>query len=124
MIYALTIFTLLAIALHIFIWYLEAFAWETKATKVFGHSVTDAQNTKEIAFNMGFYNLFLAIIAALGLIMFLSDATSVGIALIAAGLGSMFAAALLLFFTSPNKRSAALKQGFFPFLGLLFLVFI
>lgn len=124
MIYALTIFALLAIALHVFIWYLESFAWETKATKVFGHSSADAKNTKEIAFNMGFYNLFLAIITAVGLIILLSARSSAGIALTAAGLGSMLAAALLLFFTSPDKRSAALKQGLFPFFGLVFLIFI
>lgn len=57
----------LAAALHVFIFYLESFAWTTKARGVFGTSEQEAENTKEMAFNQGFYNLFLALIAFAGI---------------------------------------------------------
>ena len=113
----------LAIALHFFIFYLESFAWSTRATKVFGHTKEQAGPTKEIAFNMGFYNLFLALIA-LGGVLLVAANPAVGTALAVAGLGSMLAAAVLLFTTSPNKRGAAIKQGVFPLLALIALVLL
>ena len=74
----------LAIALHFFIFYLESFAWSTRATKVFGHTKEQAGPTKEIAFNMGFYNLFLALIA-LGGVLLIGGNPAVGTALAVAG---------------------------------------
>lgn len=115
------IFALLAITLHLFIFYLESFAWKTKALSVFGMTLEQAEHTEEMAFNQGFYNLFLAIIALVGVIVHLAGSAAVGMALMLAGLGSMLAAALLLFATSPDKRSAAVKQGLFPLLAVVFL---
>ncbi|MCQ9343512.1 DUF1304 domain-containing protein [Corynebacterium sp. 153RC1] len=103
-----------AAALHVFIFYLESFAWTTRARKVFGTTEQEAANTKEMAFNQGFYNLFLAIIAAVGIALH-------NHALIYAGTGSMLAAALVLALTSPDKRGAAAKQGVFPLLSVLLL---
>lgn len=122
MIIAGIIFTLLAIALHFFIFYLESFAWKTKALSVFGMSREQAEQTEEMAFNQGFYNLFLAIIALVGVIMHFTGSTTTGMALMLAGVGSMLAAALLLFVTSPDKRSAAIKQGVFPLLAVVALL--
>ena len=51
----------LAAALHVFIFYIESFAWTTRALSVFGMDRESAEATKEMAFNQGFYNLFLAI---------------------------------------------------------------
>lgn len=116
------IFALLAAALHVFIWYLESFAWTTRATTVFGHTPEEGESTRELAFNMGFYNLFLAIAAAAGAIAVLAGARAVGAGLMLAGVGSMTAAALLLFVTSPNKRGTAVKQGVLPLLSLIALL--
>lgn len=88
----------LAAALHVFIFYLESFAWTTKALSVFGLTAEEAARTKEMAFNQGFYNLFLAIIAFVGIACW---STGFGPALVVAGVGSMLAAAVLLFATSP-----------------------
>lgn len=115
------IFAFLAIALHIFIFYLESFAWETKALSVFGMNAEDAGHTKEMAFNQGFYNLFLALIALVGAVLFFAGNAPTGIALMLAGVGSMLAAAVLLFVTSPDKRAAAIKQGVFPLISVLLL---
>lgn len=117
------IFTGLAIALHFFIFYLESFAWTTKALSVFGMTSDDAEATQEMAFNQGFYNLFLALIALVGLFI-RSTSPAVGNALIFAGVGSMLAAALLLFLASPDKRPAAMKQGIFPLLSIIFLLLV
>lgn len=113
------IFTLLAAALHAFIFYLESFAWTTRALPVFGMSPETAEQTKEVAYNQGFYNLFLGIIAALGAVFYWAGSAQVGLALALAGTGSMLAAASVLFITSPNKRAAASKQGIFPLLAII-----
>lgn len=115
------ILALLAAALHVFIFYIESFAWTAKGISVFGLTPESAAQTKEMAYNQGFYNLFLGIIAAVGAIFFLAGSSSVGLALMIAGVGSMFAAAAVLFLSSPDKRSAALKQGTLPLLSLIFL---
>lgn len=115
------IFAGLAIALHFFIFYLESFAWTTKALSVFGMTVEGAEATREMAFNQGFYNLFLALMALVGIFV-RPTSLAAGNALLFAGLGSMLAAALLLFVTSPDKRSAAIKQGGFPLLSIIFVL--
>lgn len=109
----------LAAALHVFIWYLESFAWTGRARAVFGTTLEEAEATREMAFNQGYYNLFLAIVTAAGLVAWARDARSVGTALVVAGCGSMLAAAALLFATSPDKRSAAVRQGTLPLLALV-----
>lgn len=110
----------LAALLHVFIFWLESIAWTTpRARATFGTSETEAQATREMAFNQGFYNLFLAILVAVGVILFAAGATAPGAALVFAGAGSMAAAALVLLLSSPDKASAALKQGVLPALGVI-----
>ena len=109
----------LAAALHVFIFYIESFAWTTRALSVFGMDRESAEATKEMAFNQGFYNLFLAIEAFAGMTVYFLASRPVGLTLVLFGVGSMLAAALLLFVTSPNKRSAAIKQGFLPLLTVV-----
>lgn len=104
----------LAAALHVVIFYIESFAWTTRALSVFGMDRESAEATKEMAFNQGFYNLFLAIEAFAGITVYFLASRPVGLTLAVFGVGSMLAAALLLFVTSPDKRSAAIKQGFLP----------
>ena len=122
MLIAAAVFASLAAALHVFIWYLESFAWTGRARAVFGTTPEDAEATKEMAFNQGFYNLFLALIALAGVVAAGVGAASVGVALMAAGTGSMLAAALLRAATSPDKRPAAVKQGAFPLVAVVLLL--
>lgn len=119
---AAAVFVALAVLLHVYIWYLESFAWTSAARSVFGTSVEQAEATKEMAFNQGFYNLFLGVIAVVGSVLALMGHSTPGRTLIAAGTGSMLAAALLLFVTSPDKRGAALKQGALPLLAIITLL--
>ncbi len=113
----------LAAALHVFIFYLESLAWTTgRARAVFGTSEEEATATRELAFNQGFYNLFLAVVAGIGIVAWAAGSAVVGTSLTLAGVGSMAAAALVLFLSSPDKRPAAVKQGTLPLLAVVVLV--
>ena len=112
----------IAALVHVFIFYLESVAWTTpRARDTFGLTEQQAEATKEMAFNQGFYNLFLAVVTGVGIGVFAAGRPDVGSALVFAGAGSMVAAATVLFLSSPDKRSAALKQGLMPALGVLLL---
>jgi putative membrane protein len=113
----------LASLLHVYIWWLESFAWAGAARKVFGTTVEQAEQTKELAYNQGFYNLFLAIVGLVGVVLLLGDHEgAVGTTLVVVALGSMLSAALVLLLSSPDKRQAAINQGLLPLLGLLALL--
>ncbi len=122
MIIAGLVLTGAAALLHVFIFYLESVAWTTKARGVFGTTAEEAEATKEMAFNQGFYNLFLAIVTAVGIVLVAIDERDAGAALVLAGAGSMAAAAAVLLLTSPDKRDAAIKQGTLPLVGVAVLV--
>jgi putative membrane protein len=110
----------MAALLHVFIFYLESIAWTTeRARSTFGTSVEEAQTTKELAFNQGFYNLFLAIGVIVGIVLYALGSTVAGATLVLAGAGSMAAAALVLLISSPDKAAAALKQGVIPALAVI-----
>ncbi|WP_277212572.1 DUF1304 domain-containing protein [Isoptericola croceus] len=116
----------LAAALHVYIFWLESFVWTTRARAVFGTTEQEAAATRELAFNQGFYNLFLAVVTTVGIVMTAIGAVGSGLAaagpaLALAGAGSMAAAALVLFVSSPGKRGAALKQGTVPLLAVVVL---
>jgi len=122
MIVAAVIFAGLAALLHVYIFVLESFRWTAPRTRaVFGTTADEAQTTKMLAFNQGFYNLFLAIVTAVGIAMVAGGHRSVGAALILAGVGSMLAAALVLIASSPDKARAAVTQGAFPLLAVVLL---
>lgn len=114
------VFAGLAALLHVYIFYMESLAWTSKRVRAtFGTTEASAAATKELAFNQGFYNLFLAIAAGLGIAIQLSGNTTVGLTLVVVGVGSMAAAALVLLLSSPKKWLAALTQGITPVLSLL-----
>ncbi|MBI3227582.1 MAG: DUF1304 domain-containing protein [Mycolicibacterium cosmeticum] len=112
----------LAALLHVYIFVMESLTWTSARTRAtFGISAEEAAATKELAFNQGFYNLFLAIMAGIGIAFLLSGCTAVGAALIFAGVGSMLAAALVLLLSSPDKARAAVTQGVFPLIAVVLL---
>lgn len=122
MVIAGLVLTGIAALIHVYIFYLESITWTSeRARATFGTSVEETQSTKELAFNQGFYNLFLAISVAAGLLFWGFDNHTVGSTLIFVGAGSMVAASAVLFIFSADKRPAALKQGVIPALGILFL---
>ncbi|KUI42275.1 epimerase [Mycobacterium sp. IS-1590] len=112
----------LAALLHIYIWVMESLTWTSARTRAtFGLTEEEALATKELAFNQGFYNLFLAIVTLAGIVIGAIGYNWVGIALIFAGVGSMLAAALVLLVSSPDKAKAAVTQGIFPLIAIVLL---
>lgn len=112
----------IAALIHVYIFYLESFAWTAARTRAtFGTSVEQAEASRELAFNQGFYNLFLAVAAGLGVVLVAAGATAVGATLVFVGAGSMIAAGLVLLLSSPSKGRAALTQLVPPALGVVFL---
>jgi putative membrane protein len=120
-----SVFAALAALIHVYIFVLESVSWTKESTrKVFGiRSAEDAELMKPLAYNHGFYNLFLALGAATGLIMIGATAVSqAGFALAIFALLSMVLAAIVLISSNPRLARSALIQGLPPLLGLLFLV--
>ena len=117
------IVAVLAAALHGYIFVMESLTWTTPRTRaVFGTTEEEAQATKLLAFNQGFYNLFLAVVTAVGAATVLGGARAVGVALVFAGVGSMLAAAVVLLASSPDKARAAVTQGILPLISIALLV--
>ena len=111
----------LAAAVHVYVFVLESLRWMRPATRaVFGLATEDeAATTRLLAFNQGFYNLFLAVTALAGVVLIASGASAAGYALAIAGAGSMVGAGLVLLASSPNLLRAALVQALPPALGLV-----
>ena len=119
-----TILAALAALLHVYIFVMESVQWtQPRVWKRFG--VTDqaaAETTKPMAYNQGFYNLFLAIGVLTGLVLLAGGVPQVGLGMIFLAAGSMVAAALVLVLSSPKLARAAAIQGTLPLLGLIFLI--
>lgn len=119
------VFIALAALTHVLIFFLESVLWSRPAVwKRFGlGSQPEADTVKAMAYNQGFYNVFLAIIAATGLVMIGSNNLSgPGYALAFAAAASMVLASIVLITSSPKLWRAAAIQGVAPLLGIIFLV--
>ena len=113
----------LAAVLHVYIFVMESLTWTSPRTRaVFGTTEEEAQTTRLLAFNQGFYNLFLAVVTGVGIVAVVMGQTAVGAALVFAGVGSMLAAAVVLLASSPDKARSAVIQGFFPLLAIVLLL--
>lgn len=104
---------------HIYIMWLEMFAWETSGKKVFGGSLADDlfKPTKKLAANQGLYNGFLA--AGLIWSFFISDpqwAFNVRLFfLICVSIAAIYGAV-------SSSKSILIKQGLPAFVALLFVL--
>jgi putative membrane protein len=113
----------LAAVLHVYIFFMESLAWTRPGTRaVFGTTAEEAEATQELAFNQGFYNLFLAVVTGVGIALTAGGADDVGPALVLAGTGSMVAAAAVLVLGNRRRASAAFKQGLLPLLAVVAVV--
>ncbi|SBS73342.1 DUF1304 domain-containing protein [uncultured Microbacterium sp.] len=125
-----TIVAALAALLHVYIFVMESIQWtQPRVWKRFG--VTDqaaAETTRPMAYNQGFYNLFLAIGVIIGLALFWAGgpgtvADVAGRTLVLFGLGSMLAAALVLTTSGAKYLRPALIQGTLPLIGFVLMLF-
>jgi putative membrane protein len=120
---AALVFAALAALLHVYIWTMESLTWRKPATwKRFGvSSQEEAETQATFAYNQGFYNLFLAIIAAVGVVGVTrgGDCAIAGWALVLASTGSMLGAAAVLRSCGKDYTRPAVTQGFFPLLAIV-----
>ncbi|WP_084074874.1 DUF1304 domain-containing protein [Demequina sp. NBRC 110052] len=121
----MTVFALVAASLaalvHVYIFWLESVAWDTpRARATFGvHSEEQADHTRALAYNQGFYNLFLAVVTIVGVVLIASGMSDAGAALVFAGAGSMLAAAVVLVTKSRAFARPAALQGTLPLVAVL-----
>ena len=111
----------LAALLHGYIFLMESLWWTRPAIwRRFGlRDQATAEVIAPMAYNQGFYNLFLGIGAALGLVLYLTGSEAAGRTLVLFTTASMVLAALVLVTHDRTKARAALTQGTLPLLGLL-----
>ena len=124
MIVLATVVVTLAAALHVAIFFMESVAWTRPAVwKRFGVASQEAADvTRPMAYNQGFYNLFLAIEAVVGLIFYGVGQHAIGLALIIFAAASMIAAAVVLVTTGRGYLRPAIIQGILPLIGLVLLL--
>ena len=121
MIPASLVFAFIAALLHVYIFTMESVTWTRPATwKRFGvASQADAETTRPLAYNQGFYNLFLALGALIGAGAVLLGQPVVGWTLIFTSCGSMLLAAAVLALTGRKYLRAAATQGATPLLAVV-----
>jgi putative membrane protein len=117
------VFAALAALLHVYIFVMESILWTRPSIwKRFGlKSQADAETIKPMAFNQGFYNLFLALGVFGGFILLLvfPNHHSAGLVLIFGACLSMLAAAVVLVSSNRRMFRAAATQGLFPLLAVI-----
>lgn len=120
MLWAGMIFAGAAALVHVYIFVLESLRWTAPSTRrTFGvRSEADAQTMRALAFNQGFYNLFLAVLVVVGIVCVIANVTTVGLTLVFAGAGMMLAAALVLVLSDGRMLRAAAVQGTLPLLAV------
>ncbi|ADG97535.1 protein of unknown function DUF1304 [Segniliparus rotundus DSM 44985] len=117
MLIAFEIFAALAALLHIVIFLMESVLWTKPAVyRRFGlQSAEQAAATKSLAYNQGFYNLFLAI----GIFVGIAIGGESGEALTLFALSCIVAAALVLVSAGLSYLRAAATQATFAVIALV-----
>lgn len=117
-------FGIISILFHIVAFMLESvFFMNPKVYRQFGlASQEDATIVKLMAFNQGFYNLFLALGMALGLALYgTSHYTLIGSGIIIGSGVCMTGAGVILLLSEPKAWHTALVQGIPPLIMLVIL---
>ena len=120
-----SVFAVVAALIHVYIFILESVHWSKESTRrVFGvKSAQDAELMRPLAFNQGFYNLFLALGTLIGLVLIVTGGlvqAGFGVAILA--LSSMVLAAAVLIASNPKLARSALIQGVAPLIAVVLLV--
>lgn len=120
-----SVLALVAALIHLYIFLLESVFWTRPATmRTFGiRDPKDAEVLRPMAFNQGFYNVFLALGTGIGLVLLGTGISREGgIAIAMFALASMVLAAVVLVASNPKMLRAALIQGAAPLLALVLLL--
>lgn len=118
------VFALLAALIHVLIFTMESVLWAKPSIwRRFGlRSQADADVVEPMAFNQGFYNLFLALAVVLGLLLLGWGNPIAGKWVLLVALSSMVLASVILLVTSRKLWRSVLIQGLAPLLGIGFLL--
>ncbi len=121
MILASLVFAVIAALLHVYIFTMESITWTRPATwKRFGiTSQADAETTRPLAYNQGFYNLFLAVGALAGIVAVALGHPAVGWTLVFSSCGSMLLASMVLALSGRKYLRAAATQGATPLIAVV-----
>ena len=112
-----------AALLHAGFFVLESILWTRPAVwrRFWLRNQEEAELTRPLAYNQGFYNLFLAVGVVVGLAL-LSSHREAGRAIVLFGCGSMALAALVLLSTGRDKARAAAIQFLPPAIAVVLTV--
>jgi putative membrane protein len=116
-----SVFIAAAALIHLGIFYMESVAWGSPSVwKRFGlRTQAEADTVRPMAYNQGFYNLFLAGGAAVGLVLHWTTLSHVGYGIIFFSALCMVLASVVLLTTGRIFLRAALIQGVLPLIGLV-----
>jgi putative membrane protein len=104
---------------HVLFFCMESLWWTKPAVyRRFRSTEAEALVTRSLAFNQGFYNLFLALGALGGLVLVATGHGGAGMILAAWSCTSMLAAAVVLAASSPQMLRGAAAQGLPPLVFL------
>jgi putative membrane protein len=119
-----SIFVLISALIHLVIFFMESVLWARPAIwRRFGlRSQEEAEIVRPMAFNQGFYNVFLSVGAGTGLVMLgSSNWAQGGVALSVFSTASMLLASIVLVTSSPKLIRSAAIQGVPPLIAIVFL---
>ena len=120
---AALVVTGLAALVHVYVFVLESLLWTgPRAARIFGLDESAARTTAPLAFNQGFYNLFLAVEVLAGTVVLATGHRAVGATLVLVGTLSMVAAGSVLLASDRTKVRPALVQLVPALIGSLLLV--
>jgi putative membrane protein len=111
----------LAAGLHVVFFVLESVLFRTsRGRRLFGvRSEHDSPPLRLFAVNQGVYNLGLAVVVILGIVVLVGEPSSIaGLTLIIAGCSVMVLAGVALAWTAPRMLLAALVQGIPPLIAI------
>ncbi|MBP3035596.1 DUF1304 domain-containing protein [Arthrobacter sp. zg-ZUI100] len=118
------VFAVIAAAIHLYIFVLESLRWTAPTTMAVFRVATpqEAAATQALAYNQGFYNLFLGVGALLGVVLLTAGSRVAGLTLISFASASMVLAALVLVISNRAMIRPALIQGGPALICLVFTV--
>jgi putative membrane protein len=110
-----------AALVHLGFFAMESVLWSTPGVwRRFGvPTQRDADSIQPMAYNQGFYNLFLAGGAVVGLVLYWTTLRDVGFGLMFFSASCMVLASVVLLTTGRIYLRAALLQGVLPLVGLV-----
>ena len=115
------VFAVIAAALHVLFFYFESvtFTRPTVWARFGLHSQAEADIVRPMAFNQGFYNLFLAIGVVVGIGLIAAGSVDAGRAVVLFGCSCMVLAGVVLIATSRAMLRAALIQLVAPLIAII-----